>query len=278
MSADIQKHRRVPRNVSVRITEQPAGRDEYDGPGKLLVALIPHAPYADAESSEDARKAFDDYEVGASGFVLLAKRRALNYLCKAILPDEILQSAIPRVRRLAGPLEHLDHLRGAHGEILEVRYALESHIWRDRWGRPDPGGKVTWTRSGSRVIHGRHTAYYQHGCRCTECRLGSTAEAKWRRARAYQLVREHPEAVAHGTYSTYTNYQCRCEECKDAAAEYFDAVRRSREARRLRQQERELEDVIRSLDERGNLGKKKREEAKLPPHLRKPPTTAYSAR
>lgn len=65
--------------------------------------------------------------------------------------------------------------------------------------------------------HGTITQYFNHDCRCDECRKVGAEYARDARARRADLsVPTH----LHGKNSTYVNYVCRCQPCKDAHAAY----------------------------------------------------------
>jgi len=65
--------------------------------------------------------------------------------------------------------------------------------------------------------HGTTTAYWNHGCRCEECRVAGAALNREQKAKRRELPRSDPR---HGTYNGYTNWGCRCAECREANRQY----------------------------------------------------------
>lgn len=60
--------------------------------------------------------------------------------------------------------------------------------------------------------HG-HSAYTNHRCRCTDCRVGlAQYHMQWRASVARREVPPH----VHGSSNGYTNYSCRCGDCVES--------------------------------------------------------------
>jgi hypothetical protein len=72
--------------------------------------------------------------------------------------------------------------------------------------------------------HGTSGGYYNHGCRCDNCRAAASEMARAARLRRMENTRLGLIDVPHGSDNAYKNYGCRCDECRAARA----AARRGR--------------------------------------------------
>lgn len=68
------------------------------------------------------------------------------------------------------------------------------------------------------LVHGSHSTYVNHGCRCAACTKANTEYLRKYRERRFGTL--SPDDNRHGLASTYINYGCRCGPCKAAKAAY----------------------------------------------------------
>lgn len=109
-----------------------------------------------------------------------------------------------------------DACRGAH--------AADSRARRQRFRQRVAEGDL------SRVPHGTHAGYANHGCRCADCR-----EAQLQHVADLRESFLRGEAnPTHGTTSTYTNYGCRCRPCTRAHTAYCAPYKTAHLERRRR--------------------------------------------